>query len=56
MLMIGGFIICCLLVPKLNGIANEQRGYQAIGGEMLVPVLYVAAVALIYEIGGLINE
>ena len=55
-LLVVGFIICCLLVPKLNGIANDQRGYQAVGGEVLIPVLYLAAVVLINEIGGLVNE
>lgn len=55
-LLVIGFVICCTLVPKLNSIANEQRGYEAIGGEVLIPVLYLVVARLINEIGGFINE
>lgn len=54
--MVAGFIVSCLIVPKLNVIANEQRGYQALGGEVLIPLLYLLLVVLIKTIGGMINE
>jgi hypothetical protein len=49
-LIVIGFIISCLLVPKLNSIANYQRGYRALGGEIFVPVLYLVIIAFIKEV------
>lgn len=45
--MVAGFIVSCLIVPKLNVIANEQRGYQALGGEVLIPLLYILVIVFI---------
>ncbi len=46
-LIVIGFIISCLFVPKLNGIANAQRRYSAGGGDVLIPLLYLVAVGFI---------
>ncbi len=46
-LTVVGFIISCLLVPELNQMANAERGYQAVGGEALIPLLYLVVVGFI---------
>lgn len=46
-LTVVGFIICCIAVPKFNSIANDQRGYSAGGGEVLIPLLYLVVVGFI---------
>ncbi len=46
-LIVIGFIVNCLFVPRLNGIANDQRGYSAVGGEVLIPLLYLVVVGFI---------
>lgn len=51
-----GFIISCLLVPKFSSAANEIRGYKAFGGEAFIPLLYLATIALIREIGDLTQK
>lgn len=47
-----GFIISCLLIPKFSVLANDIRDYEATGGEVLIPLLYLLVAALIREIGG----
>ena len=54
-LFVIGFIISCLLVPMASEYANTWRGYHAVGGEVLIPVLYLIVVGLIKEIGGVID-
>ena len=49
-LFLAGFFICCLLVPKFSEMAHRQRGYKAIGGEVIIPFLYVAAVGFIHTV------
>lgn len=51
-LFVIGFIISCLLIPKLSVLANDIRGYEATGGEVLIPLLYLLVAALLREIGG----
>lgn len=51
-LLVIGFIISCLMVPKFSAMANDIRGYEATGGEVLIPLLYLLVAALIREIGG----
>ncbi|OPX46342.1 hypothetical protein CLHUN_01580 [Ruminiclostridium hungatei] len=51
-LFFAGLIASCLIIPKLNCIANDARGYQAVGGEIFIPLLYLLVAALIREIGG----
>lgn len=51
-LFVIGFIISCLLIPKFSVLANEIRGYESTGGEVLIPLLYLLVVALLREIGG----
>lgn len=55
-LFVVGFIISCLMVPKFNSMANVTRGYQAVGGEVLIPVLYLLIAGLFKEIGGLLSD
>lgn len=49
-LFISGFVISILAVPIGSNLAYLQRGYRAYGGEILIPVLYLAAVALFKEL------
>jgi hypothetical protein len=51
-LFVIGFVISCLMVPKFSAMANDIRGYEATGGEVLIPLLYLLVAALIREIGG----
>ena len=51
-LILAGFLVCCLMVPKFGEMAYQQRGYEAIGGEILIPFLYLAVVGLIDTVWG----
>lgn len=55
-LFVIGFIISCLLIPKFSAMAIETRGYRAVGGEVLIPLLYLLLAALMWESAGLVNE
>lgn len=54
-LFVTGFIISCLLVPVALNYADNVRGYDATGSEVLIPLLYILLAGLIKEIGGVID-
>ncbi len=49
-LYVGGFILSCLLVPVVAKYADNVRGYDGTGGEVLLPLLYLIAITFINTI------
>lgn len=48
--LIIAFVLGVLLLPWAVDYADKVRGYDGTGSEFLLPLVFVAAVVLIYEV------
>lgn len=50
------FAVGVALTPAMVSVAYSQRGYHAVGGEVLLPLLFVLAVGLVRAAASFVKE